>query len=356
MKKILATLLVATMIMSCMSFVSFAASFTSFSNMLSDNGLYAFDAVEESFSDAFYAYAPFVEGEKGLSSKSKKTSYANSGKDPIYTYVYNEDIEADKVTAIDATTDAYIMMPIIVDEALVGCDFDITYNKDLLTFAGLSSDFMSDYLDKSDSNETGLTTIGVSQEPEGLVAAAFFTVNAEYVGDVDGKATATIVADCTSAKVLATDAQIADTVEDLVMTVDIINLVPGAPAEEEKPSLADEATIDAIEATFKSFTVAADSDLIKDNGIEGADAYVAVFGEIDLTEKAYAEKIVDYGFYYVAGSNKLKNADASVAEKAKNGKFGCIFYGTKWAVENGEAVFYVTYEDAEGNTQTVYSK
>ena len=340
MKKILATLLVATMLLSCMTFVSFAANYTVTTIANFPYADMAPGGAGDDLDEVGTYYYDYILDKYGVKEKNGDDITTEELFAALWSKYYDE---ADDVVLPTATkVGELVMLPILVENmgtVTVNIDWDPAF----LTYAGFAGEY-SAAVKGLDEVNGAVNFNGINMDAEditGVWGAVFFTVN-DAEGDADGLATTDVTYTVEEAKSCGgTNA----TVVNNKCTFALKGLKPGAPVV-TKPSLADEATIAAIEDTFTAFVPS--GALVE--GLEG-DAFAAVFGTFDAA--AYAEKVVDYGFYYVAGSTELRNADKSV--KTDDGKFGCIFYGTKWAIENGEAVFYVTYETAEGETVTVYA-
>lgn len=332
MKKILATLLVATMLLSCLTFVGFAADVEVYT-------LSAFDFADLSytpagrvnvFNDPFAsAYYDYV---------STKIAYPYSAS--AFMASLDTALYGGSHTVETLTKDEYVIVPIYVKGAS-SLTVYVTYDEDVFT-PDISNQI------KFNVNASGSVGIvdnsvvfnlatGSLGDQTGFFGAVPFQVKSDAVGDKDGNATATF------SLTFANDGKVANKAETLgslglatTMSVSLTGLEKGAEEDKEDTVIAQEDVNAMTAAATERVTIAENSNLEDilgdkvqslngDTDISKATAYKAVFATINLTDKI--TEGVEFGF--VLRDKNGVGADRFFKATAQyGGKYGVAFFGT----------------------------
>ena len=330
MKKLLATLIVAVMLISCVSVVSFAAGST-----ITTIAAYPYAAlgtvVDEELTDdiGLYYYENF-RGITGLSSKNAKAT-------EIYGLLATG-IADDESATIPASVGDYVFFPLTVSE--VGSfSVNVTWDATYLTYVGCTDDYNGQVKDVTTNslNFNGFNSAG--ENVNGILGALLFSVNTTAEGDEKGEASTAISFTIDEVKGMGNvDASIVTG----TMTAKIKGLVPGSttPTKPEKVTGDDDTTAGAVTigdavtmADVSGFTAAAGDDatllagkanVINNDGDPALydGTYQIFFGKNDFSGVSTAPAKVGLALYEDGNFKGLYEAQSIISDK-----WGILFYG-----------------------------
>lgn len=354
MKKLLATLLVAVMIMSCLSVVSFAAD---------GDSIYTVEQIElspvykttrpyrfmDDFTNDYYSslvkYSESDESiwESAILCALDDLNTAKGGADATAAFNALEN----KYTSTD-----FIAVPIYtgIDEVCfvnVNIEYDPAYVTPVKGI-GLAPDYQND-----EEEGVFLTNYAVGEPlAAGYIGSLYFAVNAatdNNKGNEAGEKEITFdiaVGTGTNAPADKDGAPVSASVGNEIAKATITGLLEGEAAEAPKMEAEDVEAIEtskivyAGEDTFANFKNAygLGVDVAADYTEEMS--YVCAFGTVDTTKEAD-----EYGFKLTTSYGKVIKGKA--VNVSAEGKFGIVFYGADYVLEGATIEAYAIVDGAE---------
>ncbi len=337
MKKILATLLVATMLLSCISFVGFAAdvSVNTISKFQFDDMTTTKKGKNVNYNDDFVnAYYDYY------SEIAEWDDETDNWASPILCFLDENCVENNETsgTPITVTPDDVVLFPIYAKNVQT-TTVDIAWDTDYLTFVDVGGEYSPGVKDGTLNQSAGTATVAcitsLANDIDGLGLYVIFNIKEGAKGDKDGNATTAITmafnpvnktvsrVDPAATPALGTSSmsvsltgleKVAEPVEDVYMTE---TEVKEAATSATAVSKADYASNWAGSMTIVSGD---------DKDVTDAEAYSAVFATIAVPT---GKKVDARGFVLIdaEGNETFYAADASTITAA--GQFGMAFFGTK---------------------------
>jgi len=330
MKKILAALLVATMIMSCMTFVSFAATAEVYT--IAEYPYAAMSTFDESVWDAMDPVATkYLANFRTITGKTPP----QANQTPIYSVLnatntyFNNGTGAMGTMPAAATPNDIVVIPVYASApGAPAVAVKATYDAKYLTpveNATISGSAVCEVKDGA------FTVSSLNANPvSGMHFALYFTINAAAVGDASGNATTTVKLN------VVENANY--TIGNQETAVKLTGLVAGVE-ESNDMTAADYAAIEGINTGIITADKAALNEFLK--GFDNAtavdtdaniDSYVALFANV-----GEYDNVAEVGFSYKTTTGKTGYA----AIDPVDGKIGGIFYGLSTALEGLEVTLVV---------------
>ncbi len=337
MKKILATLLVATMLLSCLTFVGFAddkALFTSATYPF--NTQITVTETEDEFGDPITAYSFATPLETkwyaAMRAFASAGAYTTTDFDKAMNKAYQGKGEAPELVV---TKKQLVAFPIYAfDAGIRTINATFTIDDSLLTpMPANDKTFGTQTI-----NDGKLNLVYANDAAEsGFIGNVYFVVNEDAVGDSTGAAVAKIIMNATGNDYRGDAGKYNITYE--TMSISLTGLTLGADPEPEEPEdvTEDDVAKDAAPIVVpqkggyavgdwasETFAAANLQDNVSDEEKAAAEKYSCAFATVDLTNKNY-DKV---GMALIAEDGSgVRFFEAQ--KVAANGAYGIVFFGTE---------------------------